>query len=551
MSADSPCGRFRGQRPYRNLLGIAIMATGFNACREIDSPSDPVRPNELALTPGTWTTLAATYPVGVPMTLQLLMDGSVLANDSIDPKSWHRLIPSAIGGYANGMWFPAASSETGRVYFATGMLRDGRYVIGGGEYVDISVCATDAECASRFGAGHTCHTSNHICYAPSGLADGRNKCEIYDPTVNYPAGQWLALPDLPGLDVVDGIAAPLPNGKLLFGPGLAAGGVFNTQSIEFDPANLAAPWDTVLHATGGPAFAEGSMTLMQTGDILVSEDGVALYSSSSHSWTNIPAPPGYNSPYVGEGGPAMTLYDGTVMLTGSSGFNGKYSPSTNTLTNIAPPPGGGRLDENDLVVLPTGNVLCAVLDQAQQQPYTFYEYSPTANTFTSVMTGAPSSLKGIILQTPLPDGTVLVGNNNTSTLYIYHPQGPQLTSFGQPSITNVTGPVAGVYTLTGTTLNGLTNGANRDDEQQNYTSFPIIAVTTPGETEYVRVTSVSTASIAPGAAATVKFTLPSDAPHGVVQLSLSASGLFSSNSWPLTNGVALAGPGQQLVALLN
>ena len=171
-------------------------------------------------------------------------------------------------------------------------------------------------------------------------------------------------------------------------------------------------------------------------------------------------------------------------------------------------------------MLPTGNVLAGVTNQAHSQFYTFYEYSPTANTFTSVMTGAPTNLGGILLQTPLPDGTVLVAASNSSTLYIYHPQGAQLTSFGQPAITNITGPVAGVYTLTGTTLNGLTNGANRDDEQQNYTSFPMIPVTTPGETEYVRVTSVSTASIAPGTSVTATFTLPGDAPHGPVQIAL-------------------------------
>ena len=49
------------------------------------------------------------------------------------------------------------------------------------------------------------YSANDICYAPDGLADGRNKCEIYDPTVNYPADQWATLPDLPGLDIVDGI----------------------------------------------------------------------------------------------------------------------------------------------------------------------------------------------------------------------------------------------------------------------------------------------------------------------------------------------------------
>lgn len=155
-----------------------------------------------------------------------------------------------------------------------------------------------------------------------------------------------------------------------------------------------------------------------------------------------------------------------------------------------------------------------------------------------VSLGAPdySMANGNLLQTPLPDGTVLVADAGFRDMYVYTPATAQLTSFGQPTITTITGPSSGVYTLNGTTLNGLTNGANSDDEVQNYTSFPIVWLITATQTRYATVTSVSTTSIAPGASGTVTFRVPSGMvpTHGTATVKVSASGLFSSNTKTIT-----------------
>ena len=116
--------------------------------------------------------------------------------------------------------------------------------------MDISSCTTNADCVNRFGTGHSCVNfapNDNKCVNQNGRPDGRSRCEIHDPTVNYPAGQWQSLPDLPNMDLADGIVAPLPNGKLLFGAAYGTVGGANTQSIEFDPSNLAI-WATTLHA---------------------------------------------------------------------------------------------------------------------------------------------------------------------------------------------------------------------------------------------------------------------------------------------------------------
>jgi hypothetical protein len=253
-----------------------------------------------------------------------------------------------------------------------------------------------------------------------------------------------------------------------------------------------------------------------------------------------------NNPFDGEGGSALSLYDGTVLILGATGFNVSYNDLTRTLFNVAPipvvPVAGvqGNADESNQVVMPTGNVLVAA-NTGSLNYYRLYEYSPGLNAFTDVSVGGPDFVSAspspgcTILQTPLPDGTVLVGAICSPDTYIYSPPGPQVTT-GASTITNITGPVGSIFTLTGTGLNGLTNGSNRDDEGHNYTSFPVISVTkTSGEKRYCRIVSVSTSSIDLNAQGSVQFMLPSGPgwppQHDTLTFRVSASGLQGSNSW--------------------
>jgi len=497
-----------------------------------------------ALVVGQWTQLSNAYPSGAgPSQIQLLMDGSILANDR-DNTVWRRFIPDPVSGYSGGTWVNAAATVYGRRYFATGMLLDGRYLICGGEYVNLNGAA---------------------------VSGSRNRCEIYDPKVNYPTGQWTSVSNAP-VDVGDGIITPGANGKLLLA------GLGDTTLRVFDPAQ-ANPWSSTAALPAGlTTFNEGTMTQLQNGkSFFFGRNGASVYSSSTQTWSTRIAPPA-NNPYGDvyaaiaggataasvESAPALTLYDGRVFVAGATGYNALYNPSTNTLVNVAETPGrsgsihmwngstdlgygtiGARMDENGQAVLPNGNVLAGVIRWDFAGTYKFYEYTPPPaaggnGSFTDVSAGGPSYTAGNLLQTPLPDGSVLVANEHNSAIYSYRPSGAQLTSYGQPRITSIAGPVSGVYTITGTGLNGLTNGANRDDEGQNYTSFPVVWVTIAGQRRYCNVTSVSTASIAPGAAVTVKFTLPANLPRGTLTVGLSASGLQSANSFLINPN--LSGP---------
>jgi hypothetical protein len=207
--------------------------------------------------------------------------------------------------------------------------------------------------------------------------------------------------------------------------------------------------------------------------------------------------------------------------------------------------------ENNQVVMPTGNLLCVVNQSTFMGLYTFYEYVPptalnSLGSFNPVPAGGPAFMSGNVLSTPLPDGTVLVGGRDSGSMYIYRPSGSQLTT-GRPTLAAVGGFVNGLYTLSGTTLNGLTNGANRDDEGQNYTSFPIVQLATAGHTYSGSVTYISTMSIAPGAQGVVQFRMPPALAKASVSVSVSASGWQSANALTVSNSLWLPTPAQFLL----
>src|SRR5271169_3957913 len=82
----------------------------------------------------TWTPLA-NQPKFRPNTALLLTDGRVLAQD-INSSNYWTLTPDLAGSYVSGTWTKVASLPHGYgpLYYASGILADGRVVVMGGEY---------------------------------------------------------------------------------------------------------------------------------------------------------------------------------------------------------------------------------------------------------------------------------------------------------------------------------------------------------------------------------------------------------------------------------
>ncbi|HUF99432.1 MAG TPA: kelch repeat-containing protein, partial [Ilumatobacter sp.] len=81
---------------------------------------------------GTWATLTNAPPAAVATTL-LLTDGTVLAQ-GVSTNQWYRFSPNANGDYLSGTWQTVAASANAPLYYASGVLRDGRVIVVGGEY---------------------------------------------------------------------------------------------------------------------------------------------------------------------------------------------------------------------------------------------------------------------------------------------------------------------------------------------------------------------------------------------------------------------------------
>ena len=110
---------------------------------------------------GTWAALTH-QPTFNTSTMFLLSDGRVMAQEEATAH-WHALTPDAAGSYVNGTWSELTDMAFWRRYYASGMLKDGRVVIVGGEQDGDTIQDT-------------------------------NKGEIYDPF----ADTWTAIPTPPG-----------------------------------------------------------------------------------------------------------------------------------------------------------------------------------------------------------------------------------------------------------------------------------------------------------------------------------------------------------------
>ena len=80
---------------------------------------------------GTWHGLVH-QPTFNTSTMILLSDGRIMVQEEATAH-WHALAPDSQGSYIDGTWSPLADMSFWRRYYASGMLKDGRIVLIGGE----------------------------------------------------------------------------------------------------------------------------------------------------------------------------------------------------------------------------------------------------------------------------------------------------------------------------------------------------------------------------------------------------------------------------------
>lgn len=484
--------------------------------------------------------LASQPPVPVYLAM-LLTDGSVMAQ--ADPSGhpgamasdFYRLTPDANGDYAHGTWSKLPSPPAGYAPYASAeaVLADGRVLFVGGEY----------------------NQDNYsLPFAPSALT---NMSAVFDPV----SGSWTMIPPPPGVPYIGDVpSAILPDGRFVFGSKL------DKTMWSLDPATLA--W-TQIPATGkNDNFAEEGFTVLPSGSIFTVDLTTTPFSEhfvpASNAWvqdgptpvpltsptgspgglTYGPAPiqtvggitygPGPTGTYFppGEIGPAILRPNGTVFVAGASasgaGHTAVYTPGATPAQagSWAAGPNFPAVDDADdasAALLPSGNVLVFGASGA------LYEF----NGASFQMTFAAPNPHGSGFLLPLPSGQILVLTPSLGiAAKLYNPVGAPQAAWA-PTIASVpTSLVRGqTFTVTGTQLNGLSEGAQVGDELTAATNYPLVRLTfaATGHVVYARTHDHSSMGVATGAKpVSTRFDVPAGAETGAASLVVVANGIASA-----------------------
>ncbi|HTH47273.1 MAG TPA: kelch repeat-containing protein [Candidatus Limnocylindria bacterium] len=478
---------------------------------------------------GTWRPVTRSAPGPVSLML-LLSDGTVMAADSDTSSAWYRLTPDIHGNYANGTWTRLASMHDTRLYYSSCMLRDGRVFVAGGEY-----------------------------------GTGGAKSEIYNPLSNLwtqitvPKSLLDPSKDSPEVGEKQGFydspCKILPNGNVLVAP---VGAIVTGGSLVYNV--LSGSWTSgpKFFRVGYPDQAEASWVKLPDDSILTIDPGSLhseRYIPSLNRWVNDANVPVSIYDEIGtEIGAAVLLPDGRAMFFGGTGQTVFYTPSGTTAAGhwaVGPDiPDGLVAADAPAALLPNGKVLCAFSpslykdengDVQYPGPTTFYEFDPVTNEFT--VTRAPTGLVADYASyeacmLALPNGTILYSSFD-AVVRIYQPDGAPLAA-GKPAITGLAQNTDGSYHLTGTLLNGISEGAAYGDDAQMDSNYPLVRLSNAaGNVYYARTFNWSSTGVRTGDnPATTEFTLPKSLPPvGTYSLVVVANGISSE---PITLSLPLA-----------
>jgi len=437
---------------------------------------------------GTWTKITNSPPSS-PGVMLLLTDGSVMVQAG-SGNGWFRLKPDIHGSYVSGTWTTLASMHDTRLYNSLQVLRDGRVFVAGGEY-----------------------------------GTGSRTAEVFNPITNT----WTLAPSS-GQNFVDSVSELLGDGRVLVAP--VSPSVSNGTVIYDPTTNTWSAGPTTLHGQDEVPWLK-----LPDGSILCAD-------GSSQSERYIPALNQWvadaNTPNVmysgGETGSGHMLANGTAFFRGYT-HTAIYTPSGTSSPGswVAGPdvPGGNNCGDSPGAVMTNGNVLFMAGPGYLVGPTSFYEYNTTAGTISQVdgPTGTTfNTVPYAMKMLSLPDGAVLV--NTGSTLYEYVSGiGTTVTAF-QPTISSIQHNSDGTYLLTGTNLNGFTEGASYGDDFQMATNYPIVRLTgTTGNVYFARSFNWSSTAVQTGATTqTSQFTLPLGLPADTYTVVVIASGIASTST---------------------
>jgi hypothetical protein len=484
-----------------------------------------------------WTPLETPPPFGTPGTMLLESDGTVLVHNEPDNNTtggtnqWWKLTPAANGSYADGTWSQIASmpADYTPLYFASAILPDGRMIVEGGEYIGENAVWSD-------------------------------QGEIYNPVTNT----WASVaPPRGWTNMGDAASDVLPDGTFMLQQ--PCNTCLTNPDLTVDDALLNAKnltW-TVIPATGktDPNDEEG-WTLEPNGKLLTLDvwapGNTELFNPRTDSWSFAGATAATGSPVdpfpVVEIGPQVEMPGGNVFVVGAGSSTQEaptpcttdadtatalydYQSGTWSAGPVIPPINGQEMDSTDGPgsILPDGNVLFDASACVYNTPTHFFLYNASSNTI-SQLPDVPNAVNDTSYNTrmlALPNGQVLF-NDGSNQMFVYTAGGTPNSAW-KPSISSLSSTSlnpGGTYSVSGTQLAGLDQGAAYGDDVQDNTNFPLVRITNnaTGVVTYARTSNWTSVSVAPGTRSSANFTLPPNTPAGPSKLVVVANGIASPSS---------------------
>jgi hypothetical protein len=452
-----------------------------------------------------WTPLTSPIPDAAgAQAMLLLTDGTVMIQGGSDRASrqWYRLTPDAAGGYSDGTFSPLAPMGLERLYFASNVLPSGTVLVLGGEYT-----------------------------GPDNSDTLTNSGETYNPLTD----SWSAVASFPQSQFGDTPTEVLADGTVL------AGYRNGPQTYRYDPSTDT--WATAGTKLRSDRSEEETWTLLP-GDGVLSYDIFSSLSSgtghaqryvgSTDTWVDAGTVP---VPLSGgrsgdELGPAFLLPDGRVFQIGGNGNTALYTPGADTWAAGPTLPNGAAADDAPGAGLPNGHVIFAADTPPYQGPTQLLDFDPVTGTLSPVPLPAALSAalnQGAFLERMLvlPSGDVLL-SDSTRQLWEFTPDGGPSDAW-RPSIGSVAPNGDGSFTLTGTQLNGLSEGAGYGDDAEMSSNYPIVRLSAANGTvsfarTYDWVDQVSTG----GTPVSTRFAIPDGLANGTYTLNVIANGIASA-----------------------
>ena len=487
---------------WRRFCNVALAGTAAIAFLTAPQTSSAQRLGPSGLdeaATGTWARLTNQPPFNTD-SANLLTDGTVIVHQ-YNSNAWWKLVPDINGSYLNGTWTQVASMQSGYapLYFANAILPDGRLIVEGGEYNNLSPVWT-------------------------------NQGAIYEPVTNLwttvlpPAG-WNNIGDSPGIVQADGVFM------------LGQGGISSTKQVLFNASNLT--WTAITNTGKSDTYSEEGFGLLPNGKILTIDTAnipnSEIYDPVTMKWTSAGST-GVILPDAGsfEIGPQILRPDGKMVAFGGTPHNAFYDATTGTWTTGPDFPNSNDSADGPASLLPDGNILLPASPGVFQGHITFFIFDGI--TFTEApatqSSGALQSWQVRTLILPTGEVMYLVADGRTKDVELYTTTG-RVNNAWRPRVRRVAKTLSRGSTnnlISGTQFNGLSGGSDYGDDALCATNYPLVRITNNAthHVSYARTHDHSSMGVATGTTpVSTLFDVPATTETGASVIEVVANGIAS------------------------